>query len=117
MLFQTLAHTLMVVAAMTGHGDVVAWCAEKTAARPFDVAPALVCIFCSGHARSCVLLHTCGEKKRHMARGGWQTNAVLAACFAGDLSLLRRLMRDHVECDAGVREGTMRGQVSACTCQ
>ncbi len=36
-----------------------------------------------------------------MPHHGWDTAAVLAACWAGDVSLLRRLMREHVKCDAG----------------
>ncbi len=43
---QTLAHTAMVVAAMTAHGDVVTWCVAHTAARPWVVAKALVCTIC-----------------------------------------------------------------------
>jgi hypothetical protein len=39
---------------------------------------------------------------------------VLAACCAGDVSLLRRLIHEHVECDAGVRRHTLRDDVSVC---
>jgi hypothetical protein len=52
------------------------------------------------------------EVTGHAVDAGWTTSTVLAACCIGDLSLLRRLMRDHVECDAGVRHGTMRDEVS-----
>jgi hypothetical protein len=110
---QTLAHTALIVAAMTAHGEVVAWCVEKTAARPWIVAKALVCVRCciSG---SCTLSHACEvPDHRDAAHDGWTTAAVLAACCAGDLSLLRRLMRDHAEGDAGVRDGTMRDEVRA----
>jgi hypothetical protein len=100
----------MVVAAMTARGDVVAWCVRKTAARPWIVAKALVCRECSVTG-SCTLSHMC-EVTDHKPREGWATSALLAACCVGDLSLVRRLMRDHVECDAGVRHGTMRDEVS-----
>jgi hypothetical protein len=100
----------MVVAAMTAHSDVVAWCVRKTAARPWIVAKALVCHECSVSG-SCTLSHMC-EVPDHKPREGWATSALLAACCVGDLSLVRRLMRDHVECDAGVRHGTMRDEVS-----
>jgi hypothetical protein len=100
----------MVVAAMTAHGDVVAWCVDHTGARPWVVANALVCLECciSG---SCSLSHMC-EVEGHTPGEGWDTAAVLAACAAGDVSLLRRLMREHVECDAGVRRHTLRDNVS-----
>jgi hypothetical protein len=99
----------MVVAAMTAHGDVVTWCVEHTAARPWVVATALVCIDC-GYSGSCALSRMC-EDGSHMP-DGWTTAAVLAACSAGDLPLLRRLTRDHAECDAGVRDRTLRDIVS-----
>ncbi len=102
----------MVVAAMTAHGDVVTWCVEHTAARPWVVATALVCIDC-GYSGSCALSHICEVKDHTRVWGlGWSTAAVLAACWAGDLSLMRRLMRDHAECDAGVRGRTLRDCVS-----
>ncbi len=74
---------------MTAHSDVVAWCVEKTAARPWIVAKALVCAECCA-AGSCTPSHMC--ERKHPAASGWTTAAVLAACCAGDLSLLRRLM-------------------------
>ena len=111
---QTLAHTAMVVAAMTGHGEVVAWCVSMTAARPWVVAKALVCHDCSVTG-SCTLSHMC-EATGHAADAGWETAAVLAACCVGDVSLVRALMRDHAECDAGVRGGRMRDGVSAAKC-
>jgi hypothetical protein len=100
----------MIVAAMTAHGDVVSWCGHHTAARPWVVANALLCLDCCV-AGSCTLSHMC-EVEDHMAHHGWDTAAVLAACCAGDVSLLRRLMREHVECDAGVRRHTLRDDVS-----
>jgi hypothetical protein len=106
---QTLAHTALIVAAMTAHSDVVAWCVERTAARPWIVAKALVCARCAAEG-SCTPSHAC-KQTLHEPHNGWTTAAVLAACSAGDLSLLRRLMRDHALCDAGVRDGTMRDEV------
>jgi hypothetical protein len=100
----------MVVAAMTAHGDVVSWCVHHTAARPWVVAKALLCLNC-GMAGSCTLSPMC-EVKGHKPDEGWNTAAVLAACCAGDVSLLRRLMREHVECDAGVRRHTLVDDVS-----
>jgi hypothetical protein len=110
---QTLVHTAMVVAAMTAHGDVVTWCVDHTAARPWIVAKALVCVACC-IAGSCTLSHMC-EVEDHKPHQGWGTAAVLAACSAGDVSLLRRLIREHaVLCDAGVRRHTLRDKVSVC---
>jgi hypothetical protein len=100
----------MIAAAMTAHGDVVTWCVDHTAARPWVVAKALVCVDCCV-AGSCTLSHMC-EVKDHKPRQGWGTAAVLAACSAGDVSLLRRLMREHVECESGVRLHTLVDQVS-----
>jgi hypothetical protein len=100
----------MIVAAMTAHGDVVTWCVGHTAARPWVVAEAMVCVHC-GVAGSCTLSHTC-EVEGHKSSEGWDTAAVLAACWAGDVALLRRLMREHVECDAGVRRRTLVDAVS-----
>jgi hypothetical protein len=99
---------------MTGHGEVVAWCASMTAARPWVVAKALVCHDCS-ITGSCTLSHMC-EATGHAADAGWETAALLAACCVGDVSLVRALMRDHAECDARVRLHTLVDQVSvACT--
>jgi hypothetical protein len=83
---------------------------DHTGARPWVVANALVCLECciSG---SCTLSHMC-EVEGHKPHQGWVTAAVLAACAAGDVSMLRRLMREHVECDAGVRRRTLRDDVS-----
>jgi hypothetical protein len=102
----------MIVAAMTAHGDVVTWCVAHTAARPWVVAKAMVCFHCCV-AGSCALSHMC-EVEDHMPEDGWDTAAVLAACWAGDAALLRRLMREHVECDAGVRRCTLVDDVSVC---
>jgi hypothetical protein len=102
----------MIVAAMTAHGDVVSWCVHHTAARPWVAVKALLCVDCC-IAGSCTLSHMC-EVKGHNPDEGWNTAAVLAACCAGDESLLRRLMREHVECDAGVRRRTLRDKVSVC---
>jgi hypothetical protein len=102
----------MIVAAMTAHGDVVTWCMDHTAARPWVVANALVCLDCC-IAGSCTLSHMC-EVEVHTPDEGWDTAAVLASCAAGDVSLLRRLVREHVECDAGVRHHTLRDDVSVC---
>jgi hypothetical protein len=88
----------MIVAAMTAHGDVVSWCVHHTAARPWVVANALLCVDCC-IAGSCTLSHMC-EVEGHKSDEGWDTAAVLAACSAGDVSLLRRLMREHVECES-----------------
>ncbi len=54
------------------------------------------------------------EVEVHTPDEGWDTAAVLASCAAGDVSLLRRLVREHVECDAGVRHHTLRDDVSVC---
>jgi hypothetical protein len=102
----------MIVAAMTAHGDIVTWCMHHTGARPWVVANALVCVDCCV-AGSCTLSHMC-EVEGHTPDEGWDTAAVLAACAAGDVSLLRRLVREHVECDAGVRRHTLRDDVSVC---
>ena len=104
----------MIVAAMTAHGDVVSWCVHHTAARPWIVANALLCLDC-GIAGSCTLSPMC-KVKGHAPDEGWDTAAVLAACCAGDVSLLRQLMREHVECDAGVRRHTLVDNVSVCVC-
>jgi hypothetical protein len=102
----------MVVAAMTAHGDVVTWCVEHTAARPWVVATALLCFDCC-YSGSCTLSHICEVKDHTPDRDrGWDIAAVLAACVAGDLPLLRELMRDHAECNAGVRGRTLRDCVS-----
>jgi hypothetical protein len=53
----------MIVAAMTGHGDVVSWCVHRTAARPWVVANALLCPLCY-MAGLCTLSHLC-EAKGH----------------------------------------------------
>jgi hypothetical protein len=104
----------MVVAAMTAHGDVVTWCVEHTAARPWVVAKALLCLVCC-YSGSCTLSHMCDMKDHTPDRDrGWDIAAVLAAGWAGDLPLLRRLMRDHAECGAGVRDCTLRDNVSVC---
>jgi hypothetical protein len=105
----------MVVAAMTAHGDVVTWCVAHTAARPWVVDDALLCVHCC-MAGLCTLSHLCEAKGHAHVRGeGWDTAAVLAACCAGDVSLLRRLIREHaVLCDAGVRRHTLRDKVSVC---
>ncbi len=108
--WQTLAHTAMIAAAMTAHGDVVTWCVHHTAARPWVVAKALVCIDCC-MSGSCTLSHMC-EVEGHNSDEGWDTAAVLAACSAGDVSLLRRLMTEHVECESGVRLHTLVDDVS-----
>jgi hypothetical protein len=100
----------MIVAAMTAHGDVVTWCVAHTVARPWVVAEAMVCVHCCV-AGSCTLSHTC-EVEDHAPDVGWRTSAVLAACWAGDVALLRRLMREHVECDEGVRDHTLVDDVS-----
>ena len=101
----------MIVAAMTAHGDVVTWCVAHTAARPWVVAKAMVCFHCCV-AGSCALSHTC-EVEDHAPEDGWDTAAALAACWAGDVALLRRLMREHAECDAGVRHHTLVDDVSS----
>ena len=98
----------MIAAAMTAHGDVVTWCVDHTAARPWVVAKALVDCCMS---ESCTLSHMC-EVEDHKPHQGWGTAAVLVACSAGDVSLLRRLMREHVECESGVRLRTLVDQVS-----
>jgi hypothetical protein len=102
----------MVVAAMTAHGDVVTWCVGHTAARPAVVAKAMVCVDCCV-AGSCTLSHMC-EVEGHKSDDGWRTAAVLAACWAGDVALLRRLMRKRAACDAGVRHHTLVDDVSVC---
>ena len=104
----------MIVAAMTAHGDVVTWCVAHTAARPWVVAKAMVCVDCCV-AGSCTLSHMC-EVEGHAPEDGWDTAAVLAACWAGDAALLRRLMREHAECDAGVRRRTLVDAVSCVLC-
>jgi hypothetical protein len=99
---------------MTAHGDVVTWCVGHTAARPAVVAKAMVCVDCCV-AGSCTLSHMC-EVEGHAPEDGWDTAAVLAACWAGDAALLRRLMREHAECDAGVRRRTLVDAVSCVLC-
>jgi hypothetical protein len=70
----------------------------------------MLCVDCCV-AGSCTLSHTC-EVEGNKSGEGWRTAAVLAACCAGDVALLRRLVREHVECDAGVRDHTLVDAVS-----
>jgi hypothetical protein len=69
-----------------------------------------VCAKCSVTG-SCTLSHMC-KATGHAADAGWETAALLAACCVGDLLLVRALVRDHAECDAGVRGGRLRDEVS-----
>jgi hypothetical protein len=99
---QTLAHTAMVVAAMTSHGEVVAWCTANTTARPWIVAKTLLCERCG----TVTLSHLC-RGKYHFSMLGVETTALLAACRAGDLTLVRGLVEQHAECEAGLRDGAI----------
>jgi hypothetical protein len=96
---QTLAHTAMVAAAMTGHGEVVSSCATATTARPWLVAPALLCVLCSVDG-VCALECTVAK---HGVSSELKTSAVLAASVVGDLALLRRLVAQHTECGEALR--------------
>jgi hypothetical protein len=93
--WQVLAHTAMVVGAMTRHGDVVTWCIEHTSARPWLDDTALVCFDeeCCGK-NPFILCHRCADSS-HM---GYGTAPLLGACVSGDLPLLQRLMREYSEC-------------------
>jgi hypothetical protein len=96
---------------MTSHGEVVAWCGERTAARPWVVANTLACRMCS-QAGTVTLSHECRNEK-HAPLEGWETAAALAACSAGDLALMQRLAGEHGDVRAGVLDGTLRDEVSA----
>jgi hypothetical protein len=101
----------MVVGAMTGHGDMVAWCVESTSARPWLVAEALLCKQCCD-SDGVTLSHMCKIPEKHCPQSGWRTAALLAACQVGDMPLLRRLMRDHRECVVAVRDRNICDEVS-----
>jgi hypothetical protein len=103
-----LAHTAMVVGAMTRHGDVVTWCMKHTSARPWVVATALVCLKeeCRGK-NPFMLCHRCAGS----SHGGHGTAPLLGACVSGDLPLLRRLTREYTECSYGVLDGSIRDEV------
>ncbi len=106
--WQVLAHTAMVVGAMTRHGDVVMWCMEHTSARPWVVAAALVCFEeeCRGK-NPFILCHRCANS----SHSGYGTAPLLGPCVSGDLPLLQRLMREYSECRDGVRDGSIRDKV------
>ncbi len=109
----------MVAAAMTGHDDVVAWCTAHTAARPWVLAPALLCARCrykldgDGAVR---LLDLCACRT---ARGlddttsVFETSAVLAACGAGDGAMVAALLARHVECGLATRDPDHKDKVRA----
>jgi hypothetical protein len=106
--WQVLAHTAMVVGAMTRHGDVVTWCMEHTSARPWVVATALVCLKeeCRGK-NPFMLCHRCADSSHR----GHKTAPLFGPCVSGDLPLLQRLMREYSECRDGVRDGSTRDEV------
>jgi hypothetical protein len=110
---QTLAHTAMVVGAMTGHGDVVTWCIKATAARPWVVGTALLCSECCTAKGSITLLHVgiCDDPKWHSGLRV-RTSALLAACEVGDMALVRQLLQNHRRCRVRLRDGTMCDGVS-----
>ncbi len=105
---QVLAHTAMVVGAMTRHGDVVMWCMEHTSARPWVVTRTLVCVVgkCCGKGFF-TLCHRCADPSHN----GQETAPLLELCAVGDLDVLQQLMRDHSECRDGVRDGSTRDEV------
>jgi hypothetical protein len=104
---QVLAHTAMVAAAMTGHDDVVAWRTAHTAARPWVLAPALLCQRCGYKLDdgAVQLWDVCAWKHhRRFADLGFKTSAVLAACGVGDHAMVAALIGRHVECGLAVRD-------------
>jgi hypothetical protein len=103
-----------VAAAMTGHDDVVAWCTAHTAARPWVLAPALLCQRCGYHLDdgAVELWDLCSQKHgRRFARLQNHTSAVLAACGVGDGAMVAALIRRHVECGLAVRDPDHRDEV------
>ncbi len=114
MLEQVLAHTAMVAAAMTGHDDVVAWCTAHTAARPWVLAPALLCQWCRYNLDdgAVQLWDLCVRKHdRRFADLGFETSAVLAACGVRDGAMVAALIGRHVECGLAVRDPDHRDEV------
>jgi hypothetical protein len=110
---QTLAHTAMVAAAMSAHGEVVAWCEANTTARPWVVAPALVCpSFCESGICAFNLSHVC-EREGHHCGDSYRTSALLAACGAGDMALVAALIERHAACAAAARDARVQDDVSA----
>jgi hypothetical protein len=107
-LVQALANTVLVVAALTFHGEAVTWCLHNTAARPWVPAPVALCRTCCA-AGECVFTAMCTNDGH--VKTGWVTAAALATCCSGDLSLLRRLMRDHAECEVALRTSALRDEV------
>jgi hypothetical protein len=106
---QALAHTAMVVGAMTRHGDVVTWCMEHTSARPWVVGAAFVCFEeeCRGEELF-TMCHRCADSSHAVYR----LAPLFGPCISGDLSLLQRLMFDHSECRDGVRDSSIRDEVT-----
>jgi hypothetical protein len=104
---QVLAHTAMVVAAMTGHDDVVAWCTAHTAARPWVLAPALLCRWCRYKLDVGAVELSClcsGNHNRGFPALMFKTSAVLAACGVRDHAMVAALIGRHVECGLAVRD-------------
>jgi hypothetical protein len=104
----------MVVAAMTSHDEVVAWCMQHTAARPWVVAITPLCRDCC-RLGAVTLVCVCEANGRSLMCfefSRWTTAAVLAACYAGDVVIVRWLMEEHSLCAAGVRGGSLRDTAS-----
>lgn len=111
---QALAHETQVVAAMTQHWDVVAWTIKNTDARPWVVAATSLCSLCAASKPARLKqMHLCGEPRHANRRDAWQLSPLHAACCAGDVDMVRRLMHDYAPCGAGVRRGTLRDEVGA----
>jgi hypothetical protein len=105
---QTLAHTAMVAAAMSAHGEVVAWCEANTTARPWVVARALLC-WCDSRGRDSLKLSHVGQWKCGVVRA----SALVAACYAGDMAMVSGLVGRHAECGAAARGVPAQDAVSA----
>jgi hypothetical protein len=113
---QVLAHTAMVAAAMTGHDDVVAWCTAHTAARPWVLAPALLCRWCGCNLDDGAVELSClcsGNHNRSFTASMFETSAVLAACGVGDHVMVAALIGRHVECGLAVRDPDHQDDVRA----
>jgi hypothetical protein len=104
----SLAHTVLTAAALTAHTQVVDWCMQHTAARPWVVARTLLCARCCAVGSFTLEAHC--QPDAHAVMGGvvWNTAPLLAACCGGNLDLLCYWMREHAECATGVRDATLR---------
>ncbi len=104
----SLAHTALTAAALTAHTQVVDWCMQHTAARPWVVARTLLCIECCAVGSFTFRVQCVTDAHARRCGNGWVTAPLLAACCGGNLDLLCYWMREHAECATGVRYATLR---------